>query len=1020
MTVKTRLAILSDDEINDLYGMPKLKQDEKPIAFLLSEQEQNYFKCLPNTASKINFVLQLGYFKVSRNFYRISFQRLRDDIWFIINSYFPEEKFPKKNIGTCQHYTNQKAILELYEYKKSTPQFLIELSQHAKQIAKRDITPIFIFDGLLDYCEQCKIIRPAYSTLEGIVSTTIKAEENRLSDLLNRLTNKSTRKSIDNLLNCDDIFYNLTLLKKDPKSLTPKEMRKELAKQQCITEIYNQSKLIIPNLNISRKKLQYYADLAEYYSVYSLKRMKLDKVRLYLLCFVWQRFIKVNDHLITYFIYKTESYIKEAKDYGIAGVFKAKLEYDENKQEAGKILKIISNDKIADNMVRPEAFKIVPKDKFNQFSDNVAKTSFDEIPYHFECYAKRYNAIKLNLRPIFSNITLTHKKESHLKAAIEFFNSCINSSKKIEDQSMDKIPLSFIPKKFKSYISNKRPIKVNNKVERMSHIDGNLYEVMLYIELQKAIKAGNVCVTDSISYRSLDDELISYDIWTKDKEHILAGLSNSLIQTDVSKLLQDLEVVLESAYKKVNKRIKTKENNYIKIIDEKKLTWKLPYRSSLDNINNPFYENLPLCNIGDVIAYTEKQTTFMEEFSHILSKNSRTTPQAEHLYAYIVASGMGIGKGRIADTSDIKKLELDSVEQKYIRLETLGNANNIIINNIAKLPVFEYYNLSEYGIHASIVGQKVATKYHTFKARYSRKYFGLDLGVVAFTCVANHIPINTRIIGSNEHESHYVLDIVYNQTSDLKIAAVSGDMHSVNRVNFALLHLFGYQFMPRFTKINTRTNKSLVSFMDKSSYKDCLVRPSHKINKQLIMKEWDNILHILASLAMKETSQSIIIRKLSSYTKQNNTLKALIEFDKVIMSIYMLKYIDDNKVRQRVYRALNRGEAFHQLRSGILKISGKQIDGRTELDLNISNECNRLLANCIIFYNTSLLSSLLELHRGKKDKKICEKIKRLSPVAWRHINLVGKFEFLQNRKILDIQTLAEDLANDSRVYFKAA
>ena len=186
------------------------------------------------------------------------------------------------------------------------------------------------------------------------------------------------------------------------------------------------------------------------------------------------------------------------------------------------------------------------------------------------------------------------------------------------------------------------------------------------------------------------------------------------------------------------------------------------------------------------------------------------------------------------------------------------------------------------------------------------------------------------------------------------------------------------------------------------------------------MKEWDNILQILASLAMKETSQSIIIRKLSSYTKQNNTLKALIEFDKVIMSIYMLKYLDDNKVRQRVYRALNRGEAFHQLRSGILKISGKQIDGRTELDLNISNECNRLLANCIIFYNTSLLSSLLELHRGKKDVKICERIKRLSPVAWRHINLVGKFEFLQNRKILDIQTLAKDLANDSRVYFKAA
>jgi len=44
---------------------------------------------------------------------------------------------------------------------------------------------------------------------------------------------------------------------------------------------------------------------------------------------------------------------------------------------------------------------------------------------------------------------------------------------------------------------------------------------------------------------------------------------------------------------------------------------------------------------------------------------------------------------------------------------------------------------------------------------------------------------------------------------------------------------------------------------------------------------------------MKETSQSTVIRKLSSYTQTNSTLKALIEFDKIIMSIYMLKYIHE-------------------------------------------------------------------------------------------------------------------------------
>ncbi len=102
------------------------------------------------------------------------------------------------------------------------------------------------------------------------------------------------------------------------------------------------------------------------------------------------------------------------------------------------------------------------------------------------------------------------------------------------------------------------------------------------------------------------------------------------------------------------------------------------------------------------------------------------------------------------------------------------------------------------------------------------------------------------------------------------------------------MYLFGYDFMPRFTKINRKADKNLVAFKKPSEYSKFLIKPSKKISKQLIIDEWDNILRIIASIAMKETSQSTVIRKLSSYTQANSTLKALIEFDKIIMSIYML------------------------------------------------------------------------------------------------------------------------------------
>jgi TnpA family transposase len=50
-------------------------------------------------------------------------------------------------------------------------------------------------------------------------------------------------------------------------------------------------------------------------------------------------------------------------------------------------------------------------------------------------------------------------------------------------------------------------------------------------------------------------------------------------------------------------------------------------------------------------------------------------------------------------------------------------------------------------------------------------------------------------------------------------------------------------------------------------------------NTKLILSEEDNIKHILASLAKKVTSQSVIIGKLSSYARKNRTKKALWELD---------------------------------------------------------------------------------------------------------------------------------------------
>ena len=93
------------------------------------------------------------------------------------------------------------------------------------------------------------------------------------------------------------------------------------------------------------------------------------------------------------------------------------------------------------------------------------------------------------------------------------------------------------------------------------------------------------------------------------------------------------------------------------------------------------------------------------------------------------------------------------------------------------------------------------------------------------------MPINDKIIGANEYEGHHLFDLVYNNSSDVDIYAVSGDMHSINRVNFALMYLFGYQFMPRFTHLPEKAQENLVCFQNKSEWEKYIIKPKNKVNE---------------------------------------------------------------------------------------------------------------------------------------------------------------------------------------------
>lgn len=1004
-----RLKILSNDDYDKLYKIPSLTANERQFVFELDEQDKIYLKTLKNTPAKINYILNLGYFRISQYFFSFTFQKTREDVLYILNTYFPNHKFPTKNISQHQYYANRKAILELYNMETYSKPIDKKVRTHLSKIIKQHAAPKYLFDSVLDYCSKNKTVRPSYSTLQKLIADVCSNERTRICNKLYQLMNNSTRDQLNELLKKNDLFYNFTLIKKDQKDFSTSEIKLSIEKTELLKPIYKSSQDIIKGLELSPQNVIYYAELAERYTVYQLRTLKRTNLaRLYLICYVHLRFLKINDHLISSFVQRVNGYKNDADKYQKEEIYNAQIVDKENRNTAANILSLNIDKKIDDVDIRSKSFEIVPKDEFQHFVQKIRQPHLTPDFYRWKYYKKYEYAIKRNIRLIFKILDF-ESSSSELVEAATFLKSHFNSNKSFSSYRFRDIPLDFIPTAMRRYVITRAKFKNSSKKEKT--VLAGEYEFMLYACIEKLIPKGIVTIKDSLYYKSLEDELISRLEWDIRKDKILDGIKTQLVTTNIKSLIQNLEPLLTSRYQEVNNTINSGTNTKVKIKYTKSgdiIRWNIPYKKLEDSVNNPYYDSMDITSISKILRFANHHTYFSNRFTHILPSYGKNIVEEPSLFACIVAKATGNDIYRMKDMSDIGESLLSSTYCNFIREQTLISASDEVINKLSALPIFKEYTLAEYGIHGSVDGQKLETRYNTIQARYSSKYYGLGKGISAYTLFANCLPIRTKIIGSNEHESYYLLDALRSNSSDVAITAISGDMHSINRVNFILLYMFGYRFMPRFTKLDQKVKNNLVSFDNPSEYRGCIMQPTKKINKALITKEEDNILRILATLALKENTQSNIIRKLSS-NKSNDTMRALIELNKIIMSLYLLDYVDDEEVRQCVHRSLNRGESYHQLRAAIAKIGGRKLIGKTDIELAINNECARLMAICIIFYNAFLLSKIYAHCKTHNLVYECEKIIRLSPVAWQHINFVGRYEFTKDEELPNIDNKIEHL-----------
>jgi TnpA family transposase len=1000
-----RLSILTKSEIDDLYGLPCFSDDDRCLFFNLSAIEQKAVDAVHTRSAAVHLTLQIGYFKAKQQFFVYEREAVLDDLHYILLQYFPDQALDKiKTLSKPTRLEQQQIILQLFDYRLCDSAAKAELEQKAQRVAMLSTQPIYILRETLQYLTNQRLVAPGYTYLQDMVSRVVTGERRRITGLLEKAMTPDVDKQLEALLESEEGMYRISLLKHEPKDFSYRELRQEVDRRKFFQPLYEFGQSFLGTAGLSNESIKYYASLVPFYSVYKLRRMAEPTTRLYLLCFAFHRFRQINDNLIEALIYLIGQYEKQAKFAADLAMQQAIIEASTNLQAAGQVLELFIDASIPDETpfaaIKQKAFDLLNIESFPVVSDFMRNIEFDKTAFEWSYYGTLRHKFKLNLRHLFSNLDFVCLVEDEpLLEAILFLQELLRLGKTPRQMNPANFPTGIIAKNLQRYLYTKA------EEQKKKALEVDRYEFLVYRELRKALEACDVFVRDSNEFRSFDDDLINAERWNKDKDAILQEIGAPILLTPIQDTLAALKQELEAKYKSVNQRIESGDNKHIKITGTgDKLRWTLVYPAEEEPTNSPFYSQLPSIGVADLLWFVAERTGFLKSFAHVLERYVKQDADPKLILACVVAMGTNMGLWKMAEVSGLSHSALLTTARNFLRAETLHAANDAISNATAALPVFQAYDI-HHQKHSSSDGQRIATQIDTINARHSRKYFALKKGVSSITLAMNHVPINAKIIGTHEHESHFVFDILYNNTTEIKPERHSTDTHGTNQVNFFILRVFGYQFSPRYRDLHKKID-SLVGFQHPSRYGDVLIKPSRKVFDTLIGKEWPNIQRILASLAQKDVTQATIVRKLASYKRQNQTKKALWELDNICRSLHILDFIDDPILRQRIQKALNRGEAYHRMRRAISYVNAGKFRVKTEAEQQIWNDCSRLIANAIIHYNTLILSRVYKQKLATGDQDAIEIIKGTSPVAWQNVNLIGKFEFTEENAKVDIDALA--------------
>lgn len=515
-------------------------------------------------------------------------------------------------------------------------------------------------------------------------------------------------------------------------------------------------------------------------------------------------------------------------------------------------------------------------------------------------------------------------------------------------------------------------------------VDRKAYEIAVMVHLRERLASGAIWVVGSRAYRTLSDYLLPKPVF----ETMLADqVLPVAVDTSFESWLLDRRQRLSSRLAEVNQKALSGSLPDA-ILDEGGLKIS-PLRNAVpeeaEDLKAQIYGLLPRIRITDLLAEVAVWTGFGDRFTHVRSGDAPRDSSA--LMAAILADATNLGLARMAESSQgLTHARLIWTAQWHIRDESYAAALAAIVDFHHSLPHSAIWGP---GTGSSSDGQFYrAGSEGEARADYNAKY-GSEAGVLFYTHVSDrYIPYHNKVIAANAGEAAHVIDGLLDHESQLEIKEHATDTAGAVDHVFGLCHLLGFLFAPRIRDLSERRLYTLTSGVEYAAL-DQLIAGS--VNVKAIEDDWNEVLHLAASIRTGTVSASVMLKKLAGYPRQNTLSRALREIGRVERSLFMLDWLDDIDLRRRTNANLNKGEARNALaRAVFFNRLGELRDRTFENQRHRASGLN-LVSAAIILWNTVYLGRAAEHLRQQGLSIEDDLLSHVAPLGWEHISLTGDY-----------------------------